>query len=324
MKKITLSKDHLEVCILTYGATLQAIRYKGTDVALGYDTVEEYRQYGAYLGATIGRYANRIAEGKFTLGGTEYDVGCNEAGRGHLHGGKTGLDKKVWTVKAQTENSLTLTTALEDGEEGYPGAMDIAVTFTVEEDTLKIVYTAVSDRDTVFNPTNHCYFNLNGPGGGRIEDHLLTVYADAFLPITEKMIPTGELRPVAGTPFDFTAPKKIGAEIDAPEEQVQTGGGYDHTFVLRGEGFRLAAAAESLQTGIVMECYTDLPGVQFYAGNFLNQPSGKWGPIGKRQGFCLETHFFPDSPNHPEFPSCVLKAGEPFRSVTAYRFRQKN
>lgn len=321
MKKITLSQGDLKVAVLTYGATLQSICYRGVDVALGYDTVEEYQKYDAYLGATVGRYANRIAEGKFTLNGAEYDVGCNEAGRGHLHGGKVGLDKKVWAIKEQQENRLVLTTSLTDGEEGYPGNMEIAVTFTVEEDTLRIVYDATADQDTVFNPTNHCYFNLNG--GGSIENHWLTVCADAFLPINEKMLPTGEIRPVAGTPFDFTTPKEIGKEIDAEEEQVRLGGGYDHTFILRGEGCRPAAKAESPKSGIIMECYTDLPGMQLYTGNFLNQPTGKWGAIGKRQGFCFETQFFPDSPNHPEFPSCTLKAGEPFHSVTVYRFEQK-
>ena len=320
-EKYTLSQGDLEVSVLTYGATLQAICYTGVDVALGYNTLEEYQNYGAYLGATVGRYANRIANGKFTLNGVLYDVGCNEEGRGHLHGGKVGLDKKIWKVKEAGEAFLRLSHTLADGEEGYPGNLEITVTFLVAENALRITYDAVSDQDTVFNPTNHSYFNLNGGDGARIENHQLTLYADAFTPINAKMLPTGEVRAVQGTPFDFTVTKEIGKEIETQEEQLLLGGGYDHNFVLRGEGFRKAATAYSPVTGIEMECWTDLPGVQLYAGNFLDQPGGKWGAIGKRQGFCLETQFFPDSPNHPEFPSAVLKAGEKFTSSTEYRFR---
>ncbi|MBQ8600075.1 MAG: galactose mutarotase [Clostridia bacterium] len=322
-EKCTIHQGDLEVSVLTYGATIQAIRYQGIDVALGYDSLEEYRNYGAYLGATVGRYANRIGGGKFTLNGVEYDVGCNEEGRGHLHGGRIGLDKKLWTVREQRENSICLAVSLADGEEGYPGNMELTVTFSVEENALKIVYDAVSDKDTVFNPTNHCYFNLNGIGGGRVENHLLTVHADAFTPVDEWLLPTGELRPVTGTPFDFTVSKAIGAEVEAEEEQIRLGGGYDHNFVLRGEGYRSAAVAVSPETGIRMECFTDLPGLQLYTGNFLEQPTGKAGPIGKRRGFCFETQFFPDSPNRPEFPSCTLRAGKRFASTTVYRFERK-
>ncbi len=320
MRKITLSQGKLTVTVLTYGATLQSIRYYSTDVALGYDTVEEYQQYGAYLGATVGRYANRIADGRFSLNGVEYDVGCNEKGRGHLHGGRIGLDKKVWTVREESETAVTLETTLADGEEGYPGNMKVAVTFEVNDDTLRIIYEAVSDADTVFNPTNHCYFNLNGFGS--VEDHRLAIFADSYLPVNEKMIPTGEIRSVKGTPFDFTNYKRIGEEIDADDEQIRLGGGYDHTFVLR-EGSGMKAKVEGDASGYIMACYTDMPGLQLYTGNFLDQPTGKKGPIGKREGFCLETQFFPDSPNRPEFPSCVLKAGEPFRSVTAFEFWEK-
>ncbi len=320
MRKITLSQGNLTVTVLTYGATLQSIRFRGIDVALGYDTVEEYQQYGAYLGATVGRYANRIADGKFTLNGVEYDVGCNEKGRGHIHGGRIGLDKKIWTVREESETAVTLETALADGEEGYPGNMKVAVTFEVCDDTLRIIYDAISDADTVFNPTNHCYFNLNGSGS--IEDHKLVIFADSYLPVNEKMIPTGEVRSVKGTPFDFTAYKRVGQEIDADDEQIRLGGGYDHTFVLN-EGSGMKAKVEGDATGFIMACYTDMPGLQLYTGNFLDQPTGKKGPIGKREGFCLETQFFPDTPNRPAFPSCVLKAGESFRSVTAFEFWEK-
>lgn len=311
----------LDVSILTYGATLQSIRYRGVDVALGYNDLEGYKTMDGYLGATIGRYGNRIAEGKFTLNGVQYDVGCNESGRGHLHGGKIGLDKKIWRAEILGGNALRMTTALADGEEGYPGAMDISVTFTVEGNDLQIAYEATTDKDTVFNPTNHCYFNLNGQDGAPITNHLLTLNAPAYTPVDEKLIPTGELRPVQGTAFDFTVAKPIGQDIKSADPQIQLGLGYDHNFVLAGEGLRQAAVAESPDTGIRMECYTDMPGIQFYAGCCLNNPQGKSGPMGQFQGFCLETQCYPDSPNHPSFPTTVLKAGRVFRSVTEYRFK---
>ncbi len=310
-EKYTVSQGDLAVSVLTYGATVQSICYRGVERTLGYHTLEEYQTLGGCLGATVGRYANRIAAGKFTLNGKEYDVGCNEAGRGHLHGGKIGMHMKMWQAEAVDDHTLRMRHTLEDGEEGYPGKMEIAVLFTVEQDALKITYQAVSDRDTVFNPTNHAYFNLGSPSA---EEHLLRVEADHYTPVDELLIPTGELRPVAGTPFDFTAEKPIGKEIDAADEQLAIGGGYDHNFAVRGSGLRLAATAFSPESGVGMECYTDMPGVQLYTGNFLEPP------FRKRQGFCLETQFYPDSPNHPAFPSAALRAGERFMSVTEYRF----
>lgn len=310
----------LDVSILTYGATLQSICYKGVDVALGYNDLEGYQTMDGYLGATVGRYANRIAGGKFTLNGKEYDVGCNEAGRGHLHGGKLGLDKKIWRAEVLGGNALRMSTTLADGEEGYPGNMQISVTFTVEGNDLRIAYEANTDQDTVFNPTNHCYFNLNGQDGAPITNHLLQLNAPAYTPVDEVLIPTGELRPVQGTAFDFTVAKPIGRDIKANDPQLTLCGGYDHNFVLQGEGLRQAAVAVSPDTGIRMACYTDQPGVQFYAGCCLNNPVGKSGPMSTYQGFCLETQTFPDAPNHPSFPTAELKAGETFRSVTEYRF----
>lgn len=310
-EKYTVSQGDLSVSVLTYGATVQAVRYRGAEMVLGYDTLEEYQTLPGCLGATVGRYANRIAKGKFTLNGKEYDVGCNEEGRGHLHGGRIGMHMKMWQAEAAGKNALRFTHTLEDGEEGYPGKMEIAVLFTVENDALRITYEAVSDKDTVFNPTNHAYFNL---GSSSAEDHLLTIEADHFTPVDELLIPTGELRAVQGTPFDFTAEKLIGREIETEEEQLRIGGGYDHNFVLRGEGLRLAVTAVSPESGVTMECHTDMPGVQLYTGNFLE------APFEKRQGFCLETQFYPDSPNQPGFPSVTLRAGERFFSVTEYRF----
>ncbi len=314
-EKITITNGDLEVSVLTYGATVQAVRYKGIEVALGHPTLEDYQTKSGYLGATVGRYANRINGGRFVLNGTLYDVGCNEKGRGHLHGGKVGLSHKMWAIADLQENRLRLCHTLADGEEGYPGRLEVSVTFGVEHNTLSITYEACSDRDTVFNPTNHSYFNLNGVGNGSVENHLLAIEADAFVPVNDVLIPLGQLRPVAGTPFDFNTPKAIGAEIDQKEEQLLIGGGYDHTFAVRGTGFRKAAEAVSPATGIKMECWTDLPGVQLYSGNFLE-------PVyEKRHGFCLETQFYPDSPNQPQFPSATLKAGEPFRSVTSFCFK---
>ncbi len=279
----------LSVSILTYGATLQSIRFKGVDVALGYNTLADYKAMGGYLGATVGRYANRIAGGKFTLKGIEYDVGCNEEGRGHLHGGKVGMDKKIWKSRTLSGTAVRMTTVLADGEEGYPGELKVGVLFEVEGNTLRITYEGLSDKTTVFNPTNHCYFNLNGENGANVTNHLLQINAKAYTPVDDLLIPTGELRPVQGTAFNFTVAKPIGKDINAPDDQVQLCGGFDHNFCLEGEGLRMAAAATSPETGIRMECHTDQPGVQLYAGNYLDTPVGKSGPMGKHQGFCLET-----------------------------------
>lgn len=321
-EKYTIANGDLEVSILTYGATLQAIRYQGTDVALGYNDLEGYLTMDGYLGATVGRYANRIANGKFKLNGAEYDVGCNEKGRGHLHGGVKGLSHKFWVAEEIGENAVKMSTELADGEEGYPGNMKVSVIFSVDKNTLRLAYEADTDQDTVYNPTNHCYFNLNGQDGAPITNHILTINASAYTPVDDLLIPTGELRSVVGTPFDFTTPKRIGAEIeDYSDDQLKKGLGYDHNFCLDGKGLRLAATAVSPETGITMDCYTDMPAVQFYAGCCLNNPVGKSGAMGRFQGFCLETQTYPDAPNHPEFPTATLKKGEKFNSVTEYRFR---
>ncbi len=320
-EKITIrGSGMLDVSLLTYGATVQAIQYRGVDVALGYNTLADYQTMDGYLGATVGRYANRIAGGKFKLNGKTYDVGCNEPGRGHLHGGTIGLSRRMWRAEVLSGTALRMSAILPDGEDGYPGNLQVSVLFEVEGDVFRITYEALCDQDTIFNPTNHCYFNLNGQDGAPITNHLLTINASAYTPVDQKLIPTGELRPVQGTPFDFTVEKPIGRDIDAADPQLRLGLGYDHNFVLRGEGLRQAAVAVSPVTGIRMECFTDRPGVQFYSGNCLDNPRGKSGAMGARQGFCLETQTFPDAPNHPSFPSAELKQGASFRSVTEYRF----
>lgn len=324
-KEYVLSGGELEVAVLDYGATIRAIRFAGKDLCLGYDDLDTYKHSSGYLGATVGRYANRIRDGRFTLNGKLYDVGRNENGYVHLHGGKTGLDKKFWNAEILSggEPAVRFTVKLADGEEGYPGNMNVAVTFSIAGSALRLTYDADTDADTVFNPTNHTYFNVSG--GGTALSTVLTIYADAFLPLDGRQIPTGEMRKVEGTPFDFREGKPIGRDIAADDPQIKIGGGYDINFILgatRGE--RTAATAYSPESGIVMECRTDMPGVQFYTACGLNNPHGKGGvPLGRYDGFCLETQFFPDSPNRPEFPSPVLRAGEKFHSVTEYAFSVK-
>ena len=325
VERYWLEGKSIRMAVLTYGATIQTIDYAGKDIVLGYDTLEGYVHGGSYQGASIGRYANRIDAGRFTLNGQHYDVGCNENGIGHLHGGKIGFDKKVWNaqiVQDTDEPSLMLTQVAEDGEEGYPGTLRETVTYTVTaEDVIRISYQAVSDKDTVVNLTNHAYFNINGWDGGDILNVGLQIFADAITPIDKRFVPTGELMPVEGTPFDFRQPKTIGQDIHADHEQLKLAGGYDHNFVLgMTREFRHAVSAYSPATGLRLDCYTDLPGVQLYVANMLNEPGGKGGKaLYPHQAFCLETQFFPDSPNHPEFPSAVLKAGDVWTSVTEYR-----
>ncbi len=320
----------LEACMLTYGATLQALYFEGKDLVLGYDTLADYEnQNGSYQGATIGRYANRIADGKFTLNGKEYVLCCNETGRGHLHGGAVGFDKKVWkaeVLSAELAPAVRFYLVSPDGDEGYPGRLEVALTVTVgDENVLHFEYMARSDADTVVNLTNHSYFNLNGADGSDVLDTLLHLNADYITPVDQQLIPDGSMLAVEGTPFDFRTPKAIGQDIAASHPQLALGGGYDHNYMLSqapdGEFLRYAAAAVSPRTGIRMYCYTDQPAVQFYTANGLNETAGKYAvPLHKHQGFCLETQHVPNSPNQPEFPTTVLKAGKVLRTETAYRF----
>lgn len=316
----------LAASLLTYGATLQSLCFRGRDMVLGFDDLDGYLHIrGSYQGATIGRYGNRIADGRFSLNGRDYDVGCNENGTGHLHGGERGFDKQLWTATVLAdgaEPAVAFSRRSPDGEEGYPGNLDVTVTFTVTADNvLRIAYEARTDADTVVNLTNHAYFNLNGFDGGDILDTELTIAADAITPVNDRLIPTGALRPVEDTPFDFRKPKPIGRDIDADDPQLAIGGGYDHNYVLNGTGLRPVATARSPRSGIAMTCVTDQPGVQFYAGNAIAEDAGKGGtPLFRRQGFCLETQHYPDSPNQPAFPSTLLRAGEVYQTVTEYRF----
>lgn len=316
-KFVLTGSGALEAEILPYGATLCALRFQGVDVVLGYQNAEAYQSNREFMGTVVGRYANRIADGQISLNGKNYLLTQNEKGN-HLHGGFIGTDHKLWEARILEENKLRLTVLLEDGEEGYPGEMTLSVDYEVLGDALRIIYTATTDRDTVLNPTNHTYFNLNGQDGPSTVNHELTIKASAYTPVSKKLIPTGELRSVEGTLFDFRGGKPIDRDLNGPE--LASSQGYDHNFVLDGTGFRHVATARSPITGIGMDCYTDRPGMQFCGGNYLSGTEGKSGPMGQYQGFCLETQNFPDAPNHPEFPSAVLRAGEVFTSVTEYRF----
>ncbi len=319
-----------QVKITNYGGIVQSIlvpdrRGRLGDVALGFDSIPRYEKDSPYFGALIGRYGNRIAKGRFTLDGQTYKLFVNN-GPNSLHGGKVGFDKKVWTavpVRRPGGVGLALSYLSKDGEEGYPGNLDVTVVYTwTDDDALRIVYTAKTDKDTVFNPTNHSYFNLGGAGNGTILGTRLTVNADRFSVVDKTQIPTGVQRPVAGTPFDFRRPHAIGERIDRPDAQLKTGSGYDHNFVINGSGLRLAVRAYDPRSGRVLTEYTDQPGVQLYTSNFLTGTlKGKGGKTYAHRGaFALEAQHFPDSPNHPEFPTTELKPGETYHQTTVYQF----
>ncbi len=319
----------MEVGVITYGAIVTSMKVpdaKGriVDVALGFDTLEGYiLGPDPYFGAIVGRYGNRIAKGRFSLGGVEYKLAVNN-GANALHGGLKGFDKQVWKAKPAGQ-SLELTYVSKDGEEGYPGTLTVTVTYTVtEQNELRIEYSALTDKETVLNLTNHAYFNLAGQGDGDILGHVVTINADRFTPVDAGLIPTGELRSVEGTAFDFRKPAAIGERVNAAEEQIKLGKGYDHNYVLNGAGSALAVAATVTdpKSGRTLQVSTTEPGVQFYTGNFLDGTlKGKGGKVyQQRYGFCLETQHFPDSPNRPEFPPAALKPGTRFQSTTVFKF----
>jgi len=327
----TLTNSHgAQVSILNYGGIVQSLRVPDKrgdlgDVVLGFDSLARYQKDSPYFGALIGRYGNRIAGGKFTLDGKEYKLFVNN-GPNSLHGGKVGFDKKVWDSKPiKTKNGvgLDLRYVSQDGEEGYPGNLSVHVIYTwTNDDTLKIVYTAVTDKDTVFNPTNHSYFNLAGAGSGTVLDTQLMINASQYTPVDKSQIPTQAGTPVAGTPFDFRRSTAIGTRIDQKNAQLATGQGYDHNYVINGSGLRLAARAYSPRSGRVLTMYTNEPGVQLYTGNFLDgKMKGKGGKVYARRGaFALEAQHLPDSPNHPSFPTTELKPGEVYHQTTEYKF----
>ncbi len=336
VKKFILKNEAgMEVDIINYGGIITrwtAPDKKGNyeDIVLGFDSLEQYLDGSPYFGALIGRYGNRIANGKFSLDGETYTLATND-GDNHLHGGEKGFDKVVWDGVAKTiEEGATveLTYTSEDGEEGYPGKLDVKVTYTLTNNNeLDIQYEAVTDKPTVVNLTQHSYFNLSGQLSEPVLDHEIYLNADTYMPVDGGLIPIGEFREVAGTPFNFKEPKPIGGEIEADNEQLSLGGGYDHCWVLNeGEkDFRLAASAHHGETGRLLEVYTNEPGIQFYSGNFLDGtlPAKDGGTYAKRSGFCLETQHYPDSPNQADFPSVRLNPGEMYSSRTMYKLSTK-
>jgi len=320
------------VSIAAYGGIVTSLTLpdragRMADVVLGFDALDGYLTPAPYFGALIGRYGNRIAKGRFRLGDAEYVLATNN-GANHLHGGVRGFDKVVWSAEpgaAKDGPSLRLRYASRDGEEGYPGTLTATVVYTLTESgDLRIEYAATTDKPTVVNLTHHSYFNLAGHAAGDILGHELTIDADRFTPVDAGLIPTGELKSVAGTPFDFRKPTPIGARIAVDDPQLAAGQGYDHNFVLnrRGPGLQLAARVREPKSGRVMAVLTTEPGIQFYTGNFLDGTLvGKGGArYAKRSGFCLETEHFPDSPNQPSFPSTRLDPGQKYETTTVYRF----
>ena len=335
--KYTLSNSQgMSVSIMNYGAIVTNLEVpdkngESGNVVLGYDSLQGYLDEPSYFGATIGRYGNRIDEGKFTLDGKTYDLATNN-GPNHLHGGEQGFDKVLWTarpVKSDEKASLVLNYVSQDGEEGYPGTLKVETRYTLFSDNrLELEYKAVTDKKTICNLTNHSYFNLKDAGASPILDHELYINADSFTPVDPTLIPTGEIRPVAGTPFDFTKRKKIGADINADNKQLEHGNGYDHNFVLNGDPgeMKLAARLIEPETGRVLEVHTREPGLQFYSGNFLDgSVTGKNGTVYEfRHALCLETQHFPDSPNQADFPSTVLNPDETYHTRTKWVFRVMN
>ena len=325
----------VEMKVTNYGGIVTSLKvpdkYRNLgDVVLGYDNLQDYVKSNPYFGCIVGRYGNRIGKAKFTLNGVGYTLAKNN-GDNSLHGGIKGFDKVVWDAQAMVgadSVSVEFKYMSKDGEEGFPGNLSVTVTYALtNDDELKIDYLAATDEVTVVNLTHHSYFNLAGAGSGDILGHELMLAADKFTPVDEGLIPTGELRPVAGTPMDFTQPTVIGDRINQDYEQLVFGKGYDHNWVLNSGGGSMALAASVYEpkTGRMMKVYTTEPGMQFYAGNFLDGSNiGKGGKAYEfRNGFCLETQHFPDSPNKPDFPSTVLKPGEEYKTTTIYKFSAK-
>ncbi len=329
----TLTNSHgVELRAMTYGGIIVSLRVPDKsgnlgDIVLGHEKVDGYMNNPTYFGVIVGRYANRIANATFTLDGVKYTLPKND-GPNSLHGGTDGFNKRIWEAK-EFKNAKGVGVAFsylsKDGEEGYPGNLKVKVSYTLtDENKLIVDYEATTDKATPINLSQHSYFNLAGEGSGDILGHHLMLNADRFTPVDKTLIPTGELRPVKGTPFDFTKPTAIGARIDQNDEQLVVGHGYDHNWVLNrtGDGLSLAARVHEPTSGRILEVFTTEPGIQFYSGNFLDGTiTGKHGHVYKhRYGLCLETQHFPDSPNHPDFPSTILKPGKKFQSQTVFKF----
>jgi len=314
-----------EVSVTNYGGAVTSLKTPDRhgnfgDIVLGFETLDEYVHNPRYFGALIGRHANRIARGRFSLNGVEYQLPCNN-GANHLHGGFKGFDKRVWDVR-ESEKTLHLTYFSKDGEEGYPGNVRTEVDYTLLDNELRVDYRAATDRDTLVNLTNHSYFNLRGDGA--ILDHQLVLNADSFTPVSKDLIPSGDIRSVEGTPMDFRKGKAIGVQIRDAYDQLGFTGGYDHNFVLNDYdgSLRFAGRVYESSTGRVLEVLTTQPGMQFYSGNFLDGSLVGRNRVTyvKYAGLCLEPQHFPDAPNHSSFPSTVLRPGEEYKQTTVFRF----
>lgn len=325
---VSLSNGLLSCQILTYGATVRTLSVPDrnntpVDVVLGYDTLEEYVEHDTYFGATVGRFANRIAKGRFVLNGKEYLLATNNAGN-HLHGGTIGFSDRVWTVEHVQSDSVTLSLFSPNDEEGYPGDLRVYTTYKLEQNILSIRHQAVSDQDTPCSLTNHSYFNLSGHDSGPVLEQEISIYAQTYTPSDIESIPLGTLNAVAGTPMDFRLPTPIGAHIGDSFPQLEQARGYDHNFVIDGAigTLRNAAQAYSAKTGITMRTRTTMPGMHFYTANFVAEGCpGKGGcHYGPRHGFCLETQHFPDAPNQSGFPCSILKAGQLYDHTTQFIF----
>ena len=334
-KYIISNQQGMEISIINYGGIITSWTAKDKngvyeDIVLGFNELSEYEKESPYFGAIIGRYGNRIAKGKFSIEGKEYTLAVNN-GENHLHGGMKGFDKVVWdaeTISTNSSVSLILTYLSKDMEEGYPGNLEVEVIYTLNnEDELSVTYKATTDKTTVINLTQHSYFNLSANFNNTILNHELILNSDSFLPVDNTLIPTGEFRDVTNTPFDFRTSKTIGQQIDEEDPQLKNGLGYDHCWVLneQGKGVRFVASAFEPQSRRFLEIFSDEPGIQFYSGNFLDGtlPSKNNDSYGFRSGFCLETQHFPDSPNHKNFPSVILRPEEEYNSQTIFKLTVK-
>ena len=320
--------NEVSVSIITYGATLNKIVCPDrdgnmADILVGFDTLEGHVNYpGYYCGQTVGQYANRICNGQFEINGEKYQVTQNEKGVTCLHGGAE-YSHAIWSAIIADDNKVEFSYFSKDGNEGFPGNVEVKVTFTLNDDNvIAIDYEAVSDKDTIINMTNHAYFNLGTAANGDVLDHELMLNCDFYTPTDEMSIPTGEIRSVEGTAFDFRTPKKIGRDINADDAQLIQCRGYDHNFCINGESGKMRhfASCYDEKTGRTLDAYTDLPGVQLYTGNFMTDDEGKGGiKFDKHYAFCLETQFYPDTPNQKNFPQCTFKAGEKYRTTTKYK-----
>lgn len=327
-KVYTLKNDNgMLVELSDLGAALVAIEVpdkdgNAVDVTLGFDTAVAYEESGTFLGSVVGRIANRTGKASFMLNGKEYKMFANDADN-NLHSGLDFWKNRIWDVKSANDSEVVFVLHSEEGDQGVPGTLDMEVTYTLTEDNeIKIHYYSVPEGDTVLNMTNHAYFNLDGHASGSILEQEVWIDADAYTRADEQSIVTGELVPVEGTPMDFRVKKAIGKDIEEDYEALNFGGGYDHNWCLNGTGFRKVAEMTGKESGITMEVYTDLPGVQMYTGNFLNGEIGKGGVIyKKRQGVCFETQLYPNAINHPHFQSPIVKSGTVYETVTSYKFK---